>query len=231
MFKDRKDAGLLLAEEITKFLKVSNQLDSNQIVVLALPRGGVAVALEVALTIGCPLDVIVSKKIGAPQQSELAIGAVTSDGVVLVDHSVQNYLHITDRYVESQVKNLVSQTNQMEQTLRKSAGFDEPVNLDKKCVIVIDDGVATGMTAIAALRSLRTRNIGQLVFATPVVSANTSAVISRECDQLIALEIPLDFNSVGQFYSDFHQVENWEVIDALKLARGKYQNTAQSFAN
>jgi putative phosphoribosyl transferase len=229
MFKDRKQAGTLLAKEIAKLLNKEGSYN-GQIVVLALPRGGVSVALEVALAFRCPLDVIVSKKIGAPEQSELAIGAVTSDGVVVLDHKLQDYLQIPEMYVESQVQNLTQQTKRSEDMLRKSAGFEGAINISKKCVIVIDDGVATGMTAMAALRSLRGRDIGKLVFATPVISAQTSELLSRECDQLVALATPLDFSSVGQFYFDFQQTEDQEVIDALRMVRQNNQPATQYFS-
>jgi putative phosphoribosyl transferase len=229
MFEDRREAGLLLAKEVIKFIGENSKFEKTPIVVLALPRGGVSVALEVALAIGCPLDVIVSKKIGAPEQSELAIGAVTSNGIVVVDSKLQAHLNISDAYVQSEVESLTHQTKQLEDTLRRSAGFEDSVNIDQKCVIVIDDGVATGMTAIAALRSLRRRAVAKLIFATPVISIRTFDVLSQECDRVIALDTPLDFSSVGQFYLDFHQTENQEVIDALMMAR-KRRPIDQSFA-
>lgn len=231
MFKDRKQAGKLLAKEIAKLLNKQRSYEGHQIVVLALPRGGVSVALEVALAFRCPLDVIVSKKIGAPEQSELAIGAVTSDGLVVLDHKLQRYLEIPEAYVERQVQNLTQQTKESEDRLRRSAGFEAPVNLSKRCVIVIDDGVATGMTAIAALRSLRRRDIAKLIFATPVISSQTSGLLKQECDQLVALATPLDFSSVGQFYLDFQQTEDDQVVQDLIIAHKGKETAGRFFAN
>ncbi len=230
MFKDRKQAGKLLAKEIARLLSKQDSYDRNRIVILALPRGGVSVALAVALAFRCPLDVIVSKKIGAPEQSELAIGAVTSDGLVVLEHKLQHYLQISQAYVESQVQILTQQTKQSEDRFRELAGFEAPVNISKRCVIVIDDGVATGMTAIAALRSLRRRDIAKLIFATPVIPVQTSELLRRECDQLVALATPREFSSVGQFYLDFQQTEDQEVIDALRLGRQNNQPAARYFS-
>ncbi len=225
MFSDRKQAGSFLAEHIIEFLNAHNEINKNEIIVLALPRGGVTVALPVALTIGCALDVIVSKKIAAPDQPELAIGAVTSNGVIVVDHVLQEYLKISDAYLQDQVKQLLLKTKEAESGWRQTAGLNVPLNVEHRCAILIDDGVATGMTAIAALRSLRQQHAAQLIFATTVISEKTVEQLRRECDQVIGLEIPLDLSSVGQFYLDFQQTEDDEVIEAIKLANRKNKST------
>jgi len=226
MFSNRQQAGALLAKKIADFIRRSNRINQSQIIVLALPRGGVPVALEIALAIGCPLNVLASKKIGAPDQKELAVGAVTSDGLVVVDEVLTRYLSIPASYIEKEKEYLINKTRQLEQRWRNSAGIDSKLDIGGKAVIVVDDGVATGMTAIAAGRSLRGQGASQVLLATPVIAANTLNRLSAEYDQIMVLESPVVFGSVGQFYLDFHQVEDLEVVQAL--AQAMNQNCVKS---
>ena len=226
MFANRQQAGLLLAREVSEFLK-RIEVSSDKAIVLALPRGGVPVALEIALMLSCPLDVLASKKIGAPSQPELAMGAVTSDGTIVVDRALIDYLGASPEYLEAEKEYLVNRTKMLEETWRRSAGIQDVLDFDDKCAIVVDDGVATGMTAIAAVRSLREQGAKQIIFAAPVASTNAFGRLEREYDQIIALEVPSDFRAVGQFYLDFNQVEDMEVVRALTLAANKCQVNAQ----
>jgi predicted phosphoribosyltransferase len=221
MFSDRRQAGLVLAQELKQFFQDLGQFDKNHIVVLALPRGGVLVALEIALALECSLNIITSKKIGHPDQPELAIGAVTSDGLVVMDQNLINYMNIPLAYLENEKRHLANQTKSLEENWRKLAGLDLSLDVRHKLVIVVDDGVATGMTAIAAARSLRNQGAGQLVFAAPVASYSAYHRLEQEYDQIVVLDIPTDFRSVGQFYYDFQQVQDAEVITALRLGSGK----------
>jgi predicted phosphoribosyltransferase len=221
MFANRQHAGLLLAKQL-KSLVEQELFNPKEWIGLGLPRGGIPVGLEIAMYLDCPLNVIASKKIGAPQQPELAVGAVTSDGVVVVDHRLIDYLGVPNLYLEREVSYLVNKTKEQECTLRKMAGLKFDLQLKDKNVIVVDDGVATGMTAIAAARSLHKHSARKLIFATPVASEQAYKVLCKEYDSVIVLEIPSEFKAVGQFYKDFCQVEDLEVIRALALAGNEH---------
>ncbi len=217
MFINRQQAGSLLAEKVQQVIDQDGQYDKSKMIVLGLPRGGVPVALELALNLNVPLNVITSKKIGAPEQPELAIGAVTSDGVVVVDVQLKEYLGVSDSYLEKERGYLANKTKKMEQSWRESAGLPKDLNLKDMQAIVVDDGVATGMTALAAARSLKEQGVQKSIFATPVISTRAYQMLQKEYDQLIALDIPEDFHAVGQFYIDFSQTADSEVINALTL--------------
>jgi len=221
MFINRQQAGSLLAKEITKQIQQYGQFDRDQTIVLGLPRGGLPVALEIALALNSPLNIITSKKIGAPDQPELAVGAVTADGVVVVDRQLTEYLGISPEYIEKESDYLADKTKKLEQTVRCSAGLRASIDLREKQVIVVDDGVATGMTAIAAARSLRAQGAKTVIFATPVISRRAYHLLQQEYDQVIGLEIPEDFQAVGQFYIDFSQVNDGEVVSALTLSKNR----------
>jgi len=217
MFANRQQAGAFLSAKISDFLRAEN-IDCNQLVVLALPRGGVIVALEIALNIGCPLNVLAAKKIGAPQQRELAVGAVTSRGLVIVDETLTHYLSVEPAYLKKETEYLISKTRELEHRWRQAAGIEERLNVVGKVVIVVDDGVATGKTATAAGRCLKEEGADKVILAAPVIAANTLKSLLIEYDQVIALDIPVEFAAVGQFYSDFRQVEDVEVVQALTQA-------------
>lgn len=221
MFRNRQQAGSALAKCIVEMQVSEDGLNPATTIVIALPRGGVPVALEIALTLGCPLDVLVSKKIGAPDQSELAIGAVSSEGIVVLNQEIMKYCQVPqvpNDYIENQRQCLIDRTRALQVHWRHSAGLEEYLNVQGKQVIAVDDGIATGMTAIAALRSFRKMACRTLILAVPVISASAYELINEECDQIVELIAPAEFSAVGQFYSDFHQVEDEEVIEALKIA-------------
>ncbi len=221
MFIDRQHAGKLLAEQVKQYLREKSDFRSDSLVVVGLPRGGVPVAAEVALALACPLDILVSKKIGAPDNPELAIGAVSSDGVVVLDEHAAHLFGNSERYFQEQSRqkeHLISETRSLEQRYVTQAGMKERPDLAGKLVIVADDGIATGMTTMAALRTLRKRGVGELVLATPVIPADTFRRIQPECDRLIALSVRSDFIAVGYHYRDFHQVTDEEMVESLKRA-------------
>jgi len=217
MFANRQQAGALLAEKIACYLRAEN-IDRSQLIILALPRGGVLVALEIALVLGCPLNVLAAKKIGAPQQKELAIGAVTSHGLVVVDETLTRYLSVQPAYIKKETEYLINKTRQLEQRWRYAAGIGGDPDIKDKVVIIIDDGVATGMTATAAGRSPKKEGASKVILAAPVIAANTLKSLLLEYDQVIALDIPVEFGAVGQFYADFRQIEDLEVVQALTQA-------------
>jgi len=224
MFENRKQAGRLLARSVVDVLGKEPDYEPARAVVIGLPRGGVPVALEVALALGCQLDVLVSKKIGAPGNSELAVGAVSSDGIVVTDEEINRLISVPPAYLEAETGRLADQTRCLEQHWLTAAAITNRPSLAGKWTIVVDDGVATGMTTLAALRTLQLRGVGPLVLATPVMAFDTFRRLRDECDRIVALLTPYDFNAVGQYYRDFHQVGDEEVIAALRQGAERAQS-------
>lgn len=224
MFEDRKQAGKLLAQRL-KTLSWLDCAGPEKCAVIALPRGGVPVALEIALSLGCPLDVLVSKKMQAPDNPELAIGAVSSSGLIVIDEDLERFgvdIKALKQAQDRQKQPLVDQTRRLEEKWTRAAGLKNRVDVRGKNIILVDDGVATGMTTLAALRSLRQLQAGKIILAVPVIPYDTYLRLQGECDFLIALCIPYDFHAVASFYLDFHQVEDDELLQALKQAdRGR----------
>ncbi len=219
MFTDRRQAGLLLARRLLEELPKDSTRAPLETVVVGLPRGGVPVASQLSAALGSPLDILVSKKIGAPGQPELAIGAVTSDGIVVVDEQLSMYMRAVGSYIEGEKRRLTELTRDLERRWTEQAGLKPRVNLAGKRVIVVDDGVATGATAVAALRSVALRGAAEIIMAAPVMSLEAYYRLKPECHLVTTLSTPGDFGSVGQYYQDFHQVEDSEVIDILRQSR------------
>jgi len=197
-------------------------------VVVALPRGGVPVALEVSIALDCPLDVLVSKKIGAPGQEEMAIGAVTADGVAVLNEQLARYLQVSEKYISAHRAELANSTREREHEWREAAGMKSAADVRNRTVIVVDDGVATGMTAIASARSLRDRGASKVILASPVIAYRTMHRLENEFDSVVTIKAPFDFIAVGQFYADFHEVTDQEVIQALRSAKHNGRLTAAS---
>ena len=210
-FKDREQAGRALAAAL-------KDLAGAEAVVLALPRGGVVVAREVARALGAPLDVVVTRKIGAPSEPEYAVGAVTQNGEVILDEAAMEMLHIGKEYIDREA---ASQWEEVKDRLRRFRG-DRPFQaLNGKVVVIVDDGIATGSTMLAALQSVRTQGPKSVVVAVPVGPAETIARILEVADRVVCLETPDPFFAIGQFYSDFRQVEDEEVRRILEGARAE----------
>lgn len=229
MFTNREQAGKLLARRLQDTLHREKELSTGGFVVVGLPRGGVPVALEIALALKCPLDILVAKKLPAPQSPELAIGAVCSTGISLLDTENARLVGASKDYIDRQAKRLRVETVQLECRLLDAAGIDKRPDMEGKCVILVDDGVATGMTALAALRSFRTASTGKLILATPVIAYDTYRRLSTECDYIESLHISRHFGSVGQYYQDFSQTQEEEVVIALKLAAGIDRSDSKNF--
>lgn len=206
MFKDRVDAGVKLSKELLLF-KESNP------VVLAIPRGGVVVAFEVAKELDAPLDIVVPRKIPAPNNPELGIGAVAQDGTVIIDQYLKKYLSVSDEYVQEEAERQVKEIERRTKTYR---GDREPISLKDRVVILVDDGIATGATMIAAIRSIRKQNPKKIVVAIPVGPPRTIKKIEKEADEVISLIVFEAFEAVGQFYIDFSQTTDSEVINLLQ---------------
>lgn len=206
MFEDRADAGRRLADRLA-----ADSFPDG--LVLAVPRGGVVVAAPVAERLGLPLDVIIPRKIGAPQNPELAIGAVTEDGTVIWDRMLTAQIGLD----EADLAPLVGKG--MAEIKRRSAAYRggrARADFAGRTVVLVDDGIATGSTILAALRSIRKGKPRAIVLAVPVAPPDTLERLSREVDRVVCLESPVAFYAVGQFYRDFTQTTDAEVVDLLR---------------
>jgi putative phosphoribosyl transferase len=210
MFADRAEAGRLLAERLAA-------LGLDHPLVLALPRGGVPVAAEIARRLEAPLDVAFVRKLGAPGQPELAIGAV-ADGAepeIVLNDSLVRQLGLDQAYIDAQAARELAA---LERRRREYADLRPAVEPTGRAVIVVDDGVATGMTMQAALRQVRRRRPARLVAAVPVASREAVRLLAREADAVVCLSAPRAFGSVGSFYRSFVQVSDAEVAALLTAA-------------
>jgi len=210
-FVDRSDAGRRLAGKLS-------HLKERKPVVLALPRGGVAVGFEIARALGAPLDIVLVRKIGVPWQPELALGAVT-DGAspeVFVDRNLAATLRIPESYVERET------ARQLEELERRRTAYcagRPAVDIAGFSGIVVDDGIATGATMRVALQAVRRRGPGRTILAVPVAPPDTLASLRGEADEVVCLETPVELGAIGYYYGDFHQMSDREVTDLLARAR------------
>jgi putative phosphoribosyl transferase len=210
VFQDRREAGRLLAAKLARFRDQAP-------VVLALPRGGVPVGFEIAQALGAPLDIVLVRKIGAPDQRELGIGAVV-DGtppVVVTNEAIMRMVAPSAAYVEAET------ARQIEEIARRRALYGKPRAEDwaGHTLLVVDDGIATGGTARAALRGLRRLAPRRLVLCVPVAAADALEALAGEADEIVCLSAPRRFSSVGEHYRDFRQTEDEEVTSLLRAAR------------
>jgi putative phosphoribosyl transferase len=205
-FANRVDAGKRLVSEL------ENLVGKNAIV-LAIPRGGVVVGYEIAKAFNLPLDVIIPRKIGAPSNPELAIGAMTEDGTIILDKSLVSYLGVSQDYIEKESER---QKNEIERRLKLYRGIEPYPNLAGKEVIIVDDGIATGSTMKAALSSAKNRGAKTVIIAVPVGPPSTIKELKRQADKVVYSYTPEYFQAIGQFYRDFEQTTDAEVIQLLK---------------
>ena len=208
-FFDRTEAGQFLADNLSAYA------NRDDVVVLALPRGGVPVAAEVAKKLNAPLDVFVVRKLGLPGHPELAMGAIASGGVRVFNGEVVNALRIPDEVIDAVSAEELVELQRREKAYRADR---PPLELEGKIVVVVDDGVATGSTMLAAVSALRQLNAARIVVATPVIAASTYAEIQRAADEVAAVLVPEHFYAVGQWYQDFGQTTDDEVRELLAQA-------------
>jgi putative phosphoribosyl transferase len=206
-FQDRRDAGQQLAEALV-FLK-----DREGLLILGIPRGGVVVAAEISCVLGAPLDVFIARKIGAPGNPELAIGAVSSSGEVVLDERLVAGLGVPPGYVEAEI---ARQREEIARRMIAYRGGRPSPELMGKTVVLVDDGVATGATTLAALRTLRASDPAELILAVPVGPPDAITLLSAEADRVICLHTPEWFWAVGAFYVDFDQIADEEVVRLLE---------------
>ena len=205
MFVARKDAGEKLSIELEKFR------DDNPIV-LAIPRGGIVTAYETIKKFGFQWDLIIPRKIGAPHNKEIAIGAVSLDGTYLLNEEFIDILNISQEYIK---KELFEQTEEIKRRLNKYKGNETFPDVKNKTVIIIDDGIATGFTIQAAIKSIKTHNAKKIILAVPVSPQDTISLLEKIVDQVLCLLIPDEFYAVGLHYKNFEQTTDDEVINIV----------------
>ena len=210
IFEDRKAAGRALARAL------SGYRGRDDVLVLALPRGGVAVAFEVAEYIHAPLDVLIVRKLGVPSQPELAMGAVASGGIRVMNEEVVRMLHIAPEVIERVAQAEAKEVARREQKYR---GHQAPLPVKDRIVILVDDGVATGSTMRAGIQALRKLAPARLVVAVPHGPAQTCEVLAGEADELVCLETPEPYFAVGAWYGEFPQLSDEEVARFLASSR------------
>jgi putative phosphoribosyl transferase len=205
-FSNRSEAGRFLAENLVTYA------NRDDVIVLGLPRGGVPVAAEVAKRLNAPLDVFVVRKLGLPGHPELAMGAIATGGVRVFNGEVVNALRISDEVIDAVSAEELIELQRREKAYRANR---PPLELEGKTVIVVDDGVATGSTMLAAVSALRQLNAARIVVAAPVIAASTYREIQHTADEVAAAMVPEHFYAVGQWYEDFSQTSDEEVRDFL----------------
>jgi putative phosphoribosyl transferase len=208
-FVDRVDAGRRLASAL-------KDLVDKDAVVLAIPRGGVVVGYEVAKALDLPLDIIIPRKIGAPGNPELAIGAMTEDGTMLLDELIVEHLRVSEEYIQLESE---AQKREIQRRLTLYRGAVPYPILENRSVIIVDDGIATGSTMKAALASVRNREARSVTIAIPVGPPSTIRELEEKADIVVCLRTPEPFYAIGQFYANFAQTPDEEVTRLLKLVR------------
>jgi putative phosphoribosyl transferase len=217
LFHDRTDAGRRLGSALAHYAR------RRDVAVLALPRGGVPVAYEVALLLQAPLDIFIVRKLGVPSEPELAMGAVASGGVRVLNQDVVRALEISEQTIERVADRELEEIERRERIYRE--GRPAP-SLAGRIAILVDDGLATGSTMRAAARALKLQKPTKIVVAVPVAAPATCAEIGREVDEIVCLATPEPFYAVGQWYQDFAQTTDEEVQELLQRAAGRYTSLA-----
>jgi predicted phosphoribosyltransferase len=211
LFRDRSDAGRQLAKALSRYAERSDVL------VLSLPRGGVPVGYEVAEALRAPLDVFIVRKLGVPSQPELAMGAVASGGVRVLNQDVVRQLDIPQNVIDRVAAAELREIERRDQRYREGRPTQK---LEGKVVLLIDDGLATGSTMRAAARAVRLQKPARTVIAVPLSAAVTCEVLRDDADEIVCLATPEPFYAVGQWYANFEQTTDEEVQDLLARAAG-----------
>jgi len=197
MYADRVEAGLVLADQLKKYAGQPG-------VVLAVPRGGVPLGFIIARELKLPLEILLSKKIGHPNNPEYAIGAVSLTDRVIIPHE-----GVSNEYIESETKRI---REKLKENYKKFMGDNKPIDLKDKIVIIVDDGIATGNTLLSTVKMLRNQKPAKIVVAAPVASRSSVEKISKLVDEMVVPLIPKEFYGVGGFYKNFDQVSDEEVL-------------------
>jgi predicted phosphoribosyltransferase len=209
IFMDRKDAGKKLCESLEKYKE-------EDVIVLAVPRGGLEVAYDAIKGFNFEWDLIIPRKIGAPHNKEIAIGAVSSDGSRFLDEYYVNMLGVSQDYIELETS---EQVREIHRRMKEYRGRDTFPEVAHKTVIIIDDGIATGFTILAALKAVKKQGAAKTVLAIPVGPKDTIEKLKKFVDEIICLHIPDEFYAVGAYYTNFEQVTDEEVFRIMNELR------------
>lgn len=212
IFRDRQEAGAMIAEKLVHYA------DKKDVIVIALPRGGVATGLEIAKRLNRPLDVIIVRKIGFPGQPELAIGAMAETGAVVLNEEIISMGGVSKEYIDRESEEKKKEIERRKALYRGGAGIPE---VKDKIVILVDDGVATGATMKSAISALKREKPERIVVALPVASVEAKKSIGAMVDEIVCLQAPPDFMAVGAYYEDFSQVTDDEVVEMLRRSRNE----------
>ena len=210
MFLDRMDAGEKLTDSLYKF-------KDEDVIVLAVPRGGLEIAYDTIKRFGFTWDLIIPRKIGAPHNKEFAIGAVSVDGSYFINDDYVKMLGISQDYIEKEV---LEQIKEIKRRMKEYRGVDTFPEVKDKTVIIIDDGIATGFTILAVIKAVKKQGAKKIILAIPVGPRETIEEFKELVDEVICLYIPDEFYAVGSYYVDFEQVTEEEVFKIIKELRG-----------
>ena len=212
LFRDRYEAGRLLGERLIHYRHETP-------VIFALPRGGVPVGFEISHLLHAPLDVFIARKLGAPNQPELGIGAVAQGGTRVLNERIIAWLDIPKDYLELVTRREEAEVERRSKLLR---GDRPALEISERTVILVDDGLATGVTARAAVAAIRERGPKRLVLAIPVCAERTAALLRPAVDELVSLETPTDLDAIGFWYEDFEQIPDAVVVELLQTAHREH---------
>lgn len=215
MFKDRHHAGIRLAEKLEDFNRCGN------CIIFAIPRGGVVIGAVVAERLNLPLDLVITKKIRAPYNPELAIGSVDPTGNINVNQNIIAGLNISSDYLQTAAETTTAQIKEQLEQYRKSSHYP---SLEQTIAIIVDDGIATGQTAIAAIGFLRSLDAQRIIVATPVIAPSTLSELNKLADEVRYVLCEEHFFAVGQFYRDFAQVNDEQVMEIMADIQRKNEN-------
>ena len=215
MFKDRHHAGIRLAEKLEDFNRCGN------CIIFAIPRGGVVIGAVVAERLNLPLDLIITKKIRAPYNPELAIGSVDPTGNINVNQNIIAGLNISSDYLQAAAETTTAQIKEQLEQYRKSSHYP---SLEQTIAIIVDDGIATGQTVIAAIGFLRSLDAQRIIVATPVIAPSTLSELDKLADEVRYVLCEEHFFAVGQFYQDFAQVNDEQVMEIMADIQRKNEN-------
>lgn len=219
LFANRSEAGRRLGAELVRRLP---QLRDGDPLVLAIPRGGVPVGYEVARYLDAALDLFIARKLGAPDHEELGIGAVAPGGTRFLDTDAIRAIGVTDEYIEEVTRKELAE---LERRLRRFRGDRPPPRITGRSVVLVDDGLATGVTALASLAAIRVDQPRRLVFGAPICSVEGAQTVARQADDVVCVATPERFFGVGAWYHDFTQTSDEEVIALLQQREAEWNNT------